>query len=211
MTLRALENMNAWPWPRVASDRPAVDSRTARQSQPSPAASSSNAHSVGLPLKTAWPPATSGGATDDSSIVQTATSVPSSAASAAGICAASKIRAPTGFAASASPLRGSMAGRTQPATHAPRTVMRFAVSVPVLSEQIVVAEPMVSHAFMCLTRLLSSIILPMVMALQSATARGRPSGTATTRIVTATRKKRMIEPKIFTPLLPSRFFAGMDT
>lgn len=36
--------------------------------------------------------------------------------------------------------------------------MRFMVSVPVLSEQMAVAFPMVSHASRCLTRLLSFII-----------------------------------------------------
>ena len=36
--------------------------------------------------------------------------------------------------------------------------MRLAVSVPVLSEQIVVAEPIVSHASRCLTRFMSFII-----------------------------------------------------
>ena len=39
------------------------------------------------------------------------------------------------------------------------TVMRLVVSVPVLSEQIVVALPIVSQAYKCLTRLLSDIIL----------------------------------------------------
>jgi len=39
------------------------------------------------------------------------------------------------------------------------TVMRLVVNVPVLSEQIVVALPIVSQAYRCLTRLLSDIIL----------------------------------------------------
>ena len=39
------------------------------------------------------------------------------------------------------------------------TVIRLVVSVPVLSEQMVVALPIVSQAYKCLTRLLSFIIL----------------------------------------------------
>jgi len=39
------------------------------------------------------------------------------------------------------------------------TVIRLVVSVPVLSEQIVVALPIVSQAYKCRTRLLSAIIL----------------------------------------------------
>ena len=39
------------------------------------------------------------------------------------------------------------------------TVIRLVVSVPVLSEQMVVAPPMVSHALKCRTRLLSFNIL----------------------------------------------------
>ena len=65
----------------------------------------------------------------------------------------------------------------------PRTVIRFAVSVPVLSEQIVVAEPMVSQALRALTRLLSAIIFDEEKARDRVTASGRPSGTATARIV----------------------------
>jgi len=39
------------------------------------------------------------------------------------------------------------------------TVIRLVVNVPVLSEQMVVALPIVSQAYRCLTRLLSDIIL----------------------------------------------------
>ena len=54
---------------------------------------------------------------------------------------------------------------------------------------------------MCLTRFLSVIILPIVMASESATARGSPSGTATTKIVTATSKLDIILLKMDKPLL----------
>ena len=59
---------------------------------------------------------------------------------------------------------------------------------PVLSEQMVVAPPIVSHAARCLTKLLSFIIFFMEYASDIVTARGKPSGTATTTIVTAYRK-----------------------
>ena len=45
-----------------------------------------------------------------------------------------------------------------PITHAARTVILFAVSVPVLSVQIVVTEPIVSHPSRCFTRLCSLVI-----------------------------------------------------
>ena len=45
-----------------------------------------------------------------------------------------------------------------PAMYAWTTVIRFVVSVPVLSEQIVVAFPIVSQASRCRTKLLSAII-----------------------------------------------------
>ena len=45
-----------------------------------------------------------------------------------------------------------------PATHEPTTVMRFSVSVPVLSEQMLVQLLMVSHALSLRTRFLSSNI-----------------------------------------------------
>ena len=68
---------------------------------------------------------------------------------------------------------------------AARTVMRFWVRVPVLSLQIVVALPMVSHASRCFTRLFSLLIWKELKARLSVTASGKPSGTATTRIVIA--------------------------
>ena len=64
------------------------------------------------------------------------------------------------------------------------TVMRLVVKVPVLSEQMVVALPMVSQASKCRTRLLSAIIFFTEYAKERVTARGRPSGTATTKTVT---------------------------
>ena len=63
--------------------------------------------------------------------------------------------------------------------------MEFAVSVPVLSVHMVVAQPMVSQESSVLTRLLSFCILEPEKASDSVTARGRPSGTATARTVIA--------------------------
>mmetsp|Transcript_18102 Transcript_18102/g.45570 ORF Transcript_18102/g.45570 Transcript_18102/m.45570 type:complete len:242 (-) Transcript_18102:610-1335(-) len=63
--------------------------------------------------------------------------------------------------------------------------MRFSVSVPVLSEQMAVAPPMVSHADSTRTKLLSFIIFFMEYASVSVTARGRPSGMDTTVMVMA--------------------------
>ncbi|PRQ36178.1 hypothetical protein RchiOBHm_Chr4g0388571 [Rosa chinensis] len=59
------------------------------------------------------------------------------------------------------------------------------VRVPVLSVQIVVADPMVSQAESFRTIALSTIILFMEYARVRVTANGRPSGIATTTIVTA--------------------------
>src|SRR2546423_312799 len=68
------------------------------------------------------------------------------------------------------------------------TLILFSVSVPDLSEQTVVAFPIVSHARNKRTRLLSLSILVVANANASVTASGNPSGTATTTIVTATMK-----------------------
>ena len=62
-------------------------------------------------------------------------------------------------------------------------VIRFCVNVPVLSLQIVVALPMVSHESNVFTKLSSSNNLRWAKAMASVTAKGRPSGMATTRIV----------------------------
>ncbi len=58
------------------------------------------------------------------------------------------------------------------------------VSVPVLSEQMAVALPIVSQASRWRTRLLSLSTFPTEKASASVTASGSPSGTATTSTVT---------------------------
>ena len=63
--------------------------------------------------------------------------------------------------------------------------MTFLVRVPVLSEHMIFAPPIVSQAYNYLTKFLSSIILPTDTASESVTARGKPSGIATTKIVIA--------------------------
>mmetsp|Transcript_48749 Transcript_48749/g.115777 ORF Transcript_48749/g.115777 Transcript_48749/m.115777 type:complete len:232 (+) Transcript_48749:1840-2535(+) len=83
-----------------------------------------------------------------------------------------------------------MSGRESPPLHTLTTVILPVVSVPVLSEQIVVALPIVSHALRCLTRFWSSIIFLTEKARAMVTASGRPSGTATTKTVTPTTRKR---------------------
>ncbi|GJD01142.1 hypothetical protein ColKHC_09967 [Colletotrichum higginsianum] len=65
------------------------------------------------------------------------------------------------------------------------TVMLFCVRVPVLSEQIHVALPMISHERIRRTRFLSLSILVVAKASASVTARARPSGTVMTTTVTA--------------------------
>ena len=64
-------------------------------------------------------------------------------------------------------------------------VILFKVKVPVLSEQIVLAPPIVSHAYIFLTRLLSLSIFFTEYAKDSVTAKGNPSGIATTITVIA--------------------------
>lgn len=70
-------------------------------------------------------------------------------------------------------------------------VILFMVSVPVLSEHILSAPPMVSHAYIFLTRLLSFNIFLTETARDRVTERGRPSGIATTTTVIARIKKLM--------------------
>ena len=70
----------------------------------------------------------------------------------------------------------------EPAT----TVILFCVNVPVLSEQMVVAFPMVSQDRRRRTRLLSFNMRVVANANARVTASGRPSGTATTMTVMAT-------------------------
>mmetsp|Transcript_100503 Transcript_100503/g.162036 ORF Transcript_100503/g.162036 Transcript_100503/m.162036 type:complete len:459 (+) Transcript_100503:2789-4165(+) len=77
-----------------------------------------------------------------------------------------------------------------PPDHTLTTVILPVVRVPVLSEQIVVAEPMVSHELMCRTRQLSFCIFPTERERVMATASGSPSGTATTKTVTPTTMNR---------------------
>ena len=68
------------------------------------------------------------------------------------------------------------------------TVIRFWVSVPVLSVQITVTAPIVSEACSLRTRLLNFSIRRMFSASASVTAIGKPSGTAMTISVTAIMK-----------------------
>uniref|UniRef100_A0A0A9GLQ6 Uncharacterized protein n=1 Tax=Arundo donax TaxID=35708 RepID=A0A0A9GLQ6_ARUDO len=78
------------------------------------------------------------------------------------------------------------------------------VRVPVLSLQIVVADPIVSQDESRLTRALSCIIFRIEYARVNVTAKGSPSGTATTTIVTAIVKILIasINP-CFTPVVPA--------
>mmetsp|Transcript_1868 Transcript_1868/g.3026 ORF Transcript_1868/g.3026 Transcript_1868/m.3026 type:complete len:248 (+) Transcript_1868:694-1437(+) len=69
------------------------------------------------------------------------------------------------------------------------TLILLVVNVPVLSEQMVVAFPMVSHADKWRTKFLSISIFFIEYANEIVTANGNPSGTATTTMVTATIKK----------------------
>nr|GLL24561.1 unknown [Ipomoea trifida] len=77
---------------------------------------------------------------------------------------------------------------TFPHIHVLVTTIWLVVSVPVLSVQMQVAEPIVSHAERVLTSALLSINCFIANARLSVTARGNPSGTATTIIVTAVAK-----------------------
>eukprot|EP00659_Diplonema_papillatum_P004087 gene4086-biopygen4022 len=72
-----------------------------------------------------------------------------------------------------------------PATQNRTAVISDLVSVPVLSEQMHVAPPMVSHAARCLTKFLSVSICFIEYAREIVTESGSPSGTATTTIATA--------------------------
>ncbi len=62
--------------------------------------------------------------------------------------------------------------------------MRFSVNVPVLSVQMTVAEPIVSQATSCRTRLLARVMRRTARARQTVTHIGSPSGTATTMMIT---------------------------
>ncbi len=174
--LRADENMNGLPCARVASERPVVASRMSWYAKPMSCTSWSSAHSVGLPLNAVRPVFRSR-SRYDSSIVHTATSVASRSVSPE--LAPALIRWPSGSGVV------SDGSSSTSAMAAPRTVMRLHVSVPVLSEQMVVAEPIVSHESSVFTRLFSFIIWDEEKASESVTASGSPSGTATARIVMA--------------------------
>mmetsp|Transcript_24048 Transcript_24048/g.60402 ORF Transcript_24048/g.60402 Transcript_24048/m.60402 type:complete len:216 (-) Transcript_24048:959-1606(-) len=82
-----------------------------------------------------------------------------------------------------------LGSQMDPATQDCMTVIMLVVSVPVLSEQIVVALPIVSHALDVLTMFWSVIILRTLKAKAMVTARGRPSGTATTKMVMPVMRK----------------------
>mmetsp|Transcript_11196 Transcript_11196/g.46999 ORF Transcript_11196/g.46999 Transcript_11196/m.46999 type:complete len:661 (-) Transcript_11196:570-2552(-) len=101
--------------------------------------------------------------------------------------------------------RGGMASYCAPPNHPSVTVMRFCVSVPVLSALSCVALPMVSHASSRRTRFWSIIILRMANASPRVMARGRPSGMATTTMVT----ELIMNSRTFSPSqpLPSAPFA----
>ena len=85
---------------------------------------------------------------------------------------------------------GGKGPNPRPAAHTLSTVMRFCVSVPVLSVQMHVALPAVSHALRYRTRLLSSSMRRTLNASARVTARGKPSGTATTTTVAPTTMER---------------------
>jgi hypothetical protein len=71
----------------------------------------------------------------------------------------------------------------------------FWVRVPVLSEQIIFAPPMVSQAAIYLTKLLSTNIFLTEKANDKVTARGSPSGMATTMTVIAKIKNSTMAPQ----------------
>ena len=68
-------------------------------------------------------------------------------------------------------------------------VMIFIVNVPVLSEQMLLAPPIVSHASIFRTRFSSTSIFFTENARDNVTAKGKPSGIATTITVMARIKK----------------------
>ncbi len=71
-----------------------------------------------------------------------------------------------------------------PPTPTRDTVILFCVSVPVLSEQMTVADPIVSVATSWRTRALARVIFRMARASDTVTLIGSPSGTATTTMMT---------------------------
>mmetsp|Transcript_8763 Transcript_8763/g.20683 ORF Transcript_8763/g.20683 Transcript_8763/m.20683 type:complete len:303 (-) Transcript_8763:996-1904(-) len=87
------------------------------------------------------------------------------------------------------PATAAACSKTLPPAQMRTTVIFDVVNVPVLSEQMVVAPPMVSHADKCRTRFWSLSIFLTENASAIVTASGRPSGTATTKIVTPEMRK----------------------
>lgn len=82
-------------------------------------------------------------------------------------------------------------------------VIWFLVRVPVLSEQMLLAPPIVSQDDSFLTKLLSTSIFYTEYASEIITARGSPSGTATTTIATPTMINSNQSLKIL-PISPSQ-------
>ena len=79
--------------------------------------------------------------------------------------------------------------------------MRFSVSVPVLSEQMTLTEPIVSHATIFLTSAFSLDIFMMLSARAIAMMVGRPSGTdATMRTMLVINASEIVS-KLAVPLL----------
>jgi hypothetical protein len=74
--------------------------------------------------------------------------------------------------------------RTAPPTPTRTTRILFWVRVPVLSEQMTVADPIVSQATSCLTSELARVIFRIARASETVTLIGSPSGTATTTMMT---------------------------
>jgi hypothetical protein len=71
------------------------------------------------------------------------------------------------------------------------------VKVPVLSEQILLAPPIVSQAYILRTKFWSSSIFFTEKAREMVTERGRPSGMATTITVIPSMKKLTISNRSF--------------
>ncbi len=89
-----------------------------------------------------------------------------------------------GDAASGRSHSGASRSCVTPSQKRRTTCILFCVSVPVLSEQMTVAEPIVSQATSWRTRLLARVIFCMARASDTVTLIGRPSGTATTMMMT---------------------------
>mmetsp|Transcript_48475 Transcript_48475/g.103102 ORF Transcript_48475/g.103102 Transcript_48475/m.103102 type:complete len:360 (-) Transcript_48475:534-1613(-) len=171
--------------PQSSIDDPSLNGpRRDSASHPSCRVSLINAQSVGLPTYTVVPVPPSIVTAD---VGDTFSSIDSqsSLALAPFVWKADSIAAPRD---PSGPPRPTTCSCLSPAYRAVMTVILFSVSVPVLSLHMVVALPMVSHESMCFTWLASSVMRRIDTARARVTARGRPSGTATTRMVMATMK-----------------------